>query len=142
MEPSTIFSICNLLSLCSWLILITIPNLKYVLNIIVPVIILMLSLIYVALILPTIANFDPSMFSTLENVKQLFQNDTALAAGWVHYLAFDLFVGIYIVKEAKRLGITRWLTTPCLLLTFMFGPTGLIVFFIMKITKVKNAEIN
>jgi len=73
------------------------------------------------------------MFSKLENVKALFQNDYALAAGWVHYLAFDLFVGAHIVREGIRLEIPRWQYSLCLPFAFMFGPVGLLLFYILKL---------
>ncbi|MGL1539768.1 abscisic acid-deficient protein Aba4 family protein, partial [Vibrio parahaemolyticus] len=50
--------------------------------------------------------------STLANVKALFQNDSAVAAGWLHYLAFDLFVGAYVVRRSIARGISRLLYTP------------------------------
>lgn len=84
------------------------------------------------MILTTIQDFDVNSFSTLPNVKALFQNDIALTAGWIHYLAFDLFVGLYIVNKGKELGFSRWQYTLCLPFTFMFGPIGLLIFMITK----------
>jgi len=55
--------------------------------------------------------------------------DGGLVAGWIHYLAFDLFVGLWIATEADKAGISRWLQAPILVATFMFGPIGLLLFF-------------
>jgi TRAP-type C4-dicarboxylate transport system permease small subunit len=74
----------------------------------------------------------------LANVKALFQNDDAVAAGWLHYLAFDLFVGAYVVRESQKLGISRWIFTLILPFTFMFGPVGYLIFFITKTVKTKS----
>jgi hypothetical protein len=74
----------------------------------------------------------------LANVKALFQNDNAVAAGWIHYLAFDLFVGAYIVREARNNQISRWIYSIALPFTFMFGPMGYLIFFLMKTIKTKT----
>ncbi len=79
-------------------------------------------------------------FETLAGVRQLFTNDWALLAGWVHYLAFDLFVGAWIAREASRSGLSRLFMIPVLPLTFMFGPAGLLLFQIFKTAFGKGAK--
>lgn len=71
-------------------------------------------------------------FSTLPGVRQLFTNDWALLAGWVHYLAFDLFVGAWIARDAQREGVSRWFLILILPLTFLFGPAGFLLLQIIK----------
>ena len=56
----------------------------------------------------------------------------ALTAGWVHYLAFDLFVGGWIATRAAETGMHHALLVPVLLLTFLFGPAGLLLFALLK----------
>ena len=63
-------------------------------------------------------------FDSLDNVAALFQTRELLLAGWIHYLAFDLFVGAWIVRTARQAGVAFWLVVPCLALTFLFGPAG------------------
>lgn len=132
MEPSIVFSFSNSFVLIGWILLIFFPNWKYTAALVLNGVILILSLIYSTLILTTIQDFDVNSFSTLQNVKELFQKDMAVAAGWIHYLAFDLFVGLYIVYKGKELGFARWQYTLCLPFTFMFGPIGLLMFLITK----------
>ncbi len=60
--------------------------------------------------------------------------DALLLAGWIHYLAFDLFVGSWEVSDAHAQGIHHLLLVPCLLATFMVGPAGLALYFILKYT--------
>jgi len=55
-----------------------------------------------------------------------------LLAGWVHYLAFDLFVGSWISIQADKIGISRLLQAPILVATFLFGPLGFVIFWVMK----------
>jgi hypothetical protein len=71
-------------------------------------------------------------FGSIEEVRTLFANDAALAAGWLHYLAFDLFVGAWIVREGRRVGLPAILILPCLPLTFLFGPAGFLLFFLLR----------
>ncbi len=78
-------------------------------------------------------------FSTLQGVRQLFSNDWALLAGWVHYLAFDLFVGAWIARDAARANLSRLVLVPVLPLTFLFGPAGFLLFVIIKAASGKGA---
>jgi hypothetical protein len=70
-------------------------------------------------------------FGTLSGVRSLFQSDWLLVAGWVHYLAFDLFVGSWIARKTLGHGLTRLILVPVLPLTFLFGPAGLVVFAVI-----------
>lgn len=135
MESALVFKITNAFVLIGWILLLFASRWKYTQQIVLYGVVLVLSLVYTALIAPTILNFNPDAFSTLANVKNLFQNDAALAAGWVHYLAFDLFVGAYIVREGVRCEMPRWKYSLCLPFTFMFGPIGLLVFYLFKLGK-------
>jgi hypothetical protein len=65
---------------------------------------------------------------SLEGVGAFFDAPALLLLGWVHYLAFDLFVGAWEAEEAQRLSIPRALLVLCLLLTFLLGPLGLLAF--------------
>lgn len=94
-----------------------------------------LSLIYGALIL---VHWSGSVggFDTLANVKLLFTQDEILLAGWIHYLAFDLFVGAWIVRKARANGISFWFVVPCLPATFLFGPIGYLLFRIIQLSSI------
>jgi len=72
-------------------------------------------------------------FGSLESVMMLFQSPTAVLGGWIHYLVFDLFVGAWIVRDAKRQGIKHWLIMPFLLVTLMAGPAGLMLYLLLRL---------
>jgi hypothetical protein len=72
-------------------------------------------------------------FRTLAQVMVLFSSPYAVLAGWVHYLAFDLFTGAWEARDAARLGLSRWIVLPCLVLTFLFGPVGLALYLLLKL---------
>ena len=138
MQATVIFSICNQVILLGWILLIFLPNWKFTQPIILNGLIVLFASVYAFLILKDIGNFSPDSFSSLANVKVLFQNDDAVAAGWIHYLAFDLFVGTYIVRKSKEKGLSRILYTITLPFTFMFGPIGYLLFVIFKTIKTKS----
>ena len=68
-------------------------------------------------------------FGSLQAVRTLFASDPVLIAGWVHYLAFDLFIGVWIAERLDAERVSRWLQAPILIATFMFGPVGLLLGF-------------
>lgn len=68
-------------------------------------------------------------FSSLQQVSTLFGSPGVLLAGWIHFLAFDLFIGRWIVDNGLEHGIARPLLLPCLVLTFLVGPVGLLLYF-------------
>jgi Domain of unknown function (DUF4281) len=71
-------------------------------------------------------------FGSIAEVQALFAVPGALAAGWVHYLAFDLFVGAWIAQRSAQLGLSHAWVVPLLLLTFLFGPLGLLAFVLLR----------
>jgi len=131
-EPTTIFTLGNQIALIGWIILIFFPR-RFIPVVWIPhlVIPLVLGLSYGMLILTSFASADGS-FSSIEGVRSLFADDRALTAGWLHYLAFDLFVGSWIAIEADKIGVPRILQAPIFLATFMFGPIGLVIFLVVK----------
>lgn len=84
-----------------------------------------LSVVYSALIVFFFFK-APGGFDSLANVQLLFTSEWAALAGWIHYLAFDLFVGAWIARKVMELGMSRLLLIPLLPMTFMFGPMGLL----------------
>lgn len=88
---------------------------------------LVMAVLYIWALSSAPANPDGG-FGSLTQVKALFTQDRALLAGWVHYLAFDFFTGCWMVMDTGARGIRHLLVVPCLLLTFMFGPAGLLLY--------------
>ena len=132
MSPEQLFSLCGVLVLPGWLLLVFLPRWKWTARLVCPVIIpLLLALLYLWLVATTLGR-TPGDFNSLAGVGQLFQNPWALLAGWVHYLAFDLFVGSWEVRDAQRVGVHHLLVVPCLVLTFMLGPVGLLLYFALR----------
>jgi len=82
---------------------------------------------YAVLVLLFFFRVEGGGFGSLLEVRALFASDPALLAGWLHYLAFDLFVGLWIAERADARGLNRFIQAPLLFATFMFGPIGLLM---------------
>ncbi|MBW3599477.1 MAG: DUF4281 domain-containing protein [Planctomycetes bacterium] len=141
MTPEAFFTLSNGVSLVGWLLLIVAPRWKWSARLICPVVApFLLGLVYIGLLLSLLGQLDGG-FGTLEEVARLFENRYALLAGWVHYLAFDLFVGSWQVRDAQRLGISHGFVVPCLILTLLFGPAGLVLYFVVRWAAARNASV-
>jgi len=128
MHPDTLFQFSGPLAIVGWLALALSPLApkltQLAAGLVIPVI---LSLGYTALILVHWTGAEGG-FESLPDVMLLFTNPAVALAGWLHYLAFDLFVGAWEVRTARRAAIPHLMVLPCLVLTFLFGPIGLLVY--------------
>ena len=89
------------------------------------------AVLYVGLVV-TMFGRSEGGFSTLAGVAALFTNPWMLLAGWLHYLAFDLLIGTWEVRDAQERGIPHLLVVPCLFLTLMFGPAGWLLYLAVR----------
>ena len=128
MTPESLFGLASTIVLPGWLLLVFAPRWKWSTRFIAAVLIpLLLGLLYLYIVLVHWRGSEGGLGS-LDEVSGLFGNSWLLLAGWVHYLAFDLFIGAWEVRDARREGIHHLLVVPCLFLTFMFGPIGLLLY--------------
>ena len=88
-----------------------------------------LSFAYAVLVSVYFFQVEGGGYFSLEAVELLFTSREVVLAGWIHYLAFDLFIGIWIALRADALGLSRFFQAPILVATFMFGPFGLLLFY-------------
>lgn len=134
MTPETVFALANGLALLSWLALIASPpSAPWTLRVwflsgrLVP---LVLSACY--LLMFALHWRGQGGFGSPAEVRALFDVPGVLVAGWMHYLAFDLFVGVWIAARSAQIGLPHLATIPLLILTFMLGPVGLLCFMIVR----------
>lgn len=131
MNPELIFSLCNGIAVVGWASLILMPRRRWstlVAGLAIPVLLAGAYAVLIAL------NWRGSSggFNTLREVSDLFSHQRLLLAGWIHYLAFDLVVGAWEVRDAQVSGVPHPLLIPCLLLTFLFGPAGFLVYLMVR----------
>lgn len=71
--------------------------------------------------------------SSIAGVSALFDHPNGVIIGWTHYLVFDLFVGAWIGRDARRRDLPHLAVAPCLIATFLFGPVGLLAYILMRV---------
>ncbi len=137
MPPDQLFQLANPLALLGWLALALSPFAPRAAQWAALAVPLLLSVCYTGLVLAFWSR-APGGFSSLAEVQALFTNPQIALAGWVHYLAFDLLVGAWVVRTARAEGIAHALVLPCLALTFLFGPAGFLAFAIIRFSLVRK----
>jgi hypothetical protein len=140
MNPTEIFSIASTAAMLMWVLMIFLPKWKATRFLIdYKVIPILLSIIYAIYIFIAIRIGGMMDFGSLESVMSLFTEENAVLAGWIHYLSFDLLIGMWMLNQNEKIGIHHLLLVPCLLGTFMFGPIGFLLFMIIKSIKSKHS---
>ncbi len=143
MTADQVFSIANNVALLGWLLLIVLGPRRWVAPLVTGAILpLLFGILYAPLIAAHWSETPGGGFGSLSQVATLFSNRWLLLAGWVHYLAFDLFVGSWQVRDARAHRISHWLVIPCLILTFLFGPAGLLLYFILRLARVRTLRLD
>ena len=129
MTPSEVFSIVNIVAFAMWILLIVVPKWKATRFLIdykvVPVV---LALVYAIYIIQSVITGPAMDFGSLNAVMELFTVENAVLAGWLHYLVFDMLVGMWMLEQNKVLNIHPVIMVPCLIGTFMMGPVGFLLF--------------
>lgn len=133
MSPDSIFQLSSTIALVAWLILfIASPFWSGVDKLLIGVVITLFSIVYFWLLAQNFKLSEMQNFSTLDGFMQLLTSKVAVTTAWIHFLAFDLMVGIWIKKNAQKHGINHWVLLPCLFFTFMVGPVGLFIYLIVR----------
>ena len=132
-----LFKLTSLLALGGWLMLVCLPFWPHTDAAVLGLSVVLLAIMYSWLLFaamrqrPEPGSGRPGFFS-LGGVLALLRQPTAALAAWVHILAFDLMVGLYIRSEGAIAGISHWALLPCYVLTLMFGPLGLLAFLALR----------
>ncbi len=144
MSWETLFGIANAWPLLFWLLLAFGPRNPATAKIVLFGGIVPLALTYTVL-LPLIMTgavdpvapegVAPADFTELSGIMALFASKGGATVGWIHYLAFDLFVGLWVARNADAHGIARWMQALLLFFTLMAGPLGLILYLLLRATR-------
>ena len=142
MNAQEVFSIVNLVAIAGWLILIVTGRARWAAALVTGAVLpLLFAILYGGLIIAHLGDTHGG-FSSLAAVQELFSNPWLLLAGWVHYLAFDLFIGSWQVRDAQERGIPHLAVVPGLILTFLFGPVGLLLYLIIRLAKTRTLRLD
>lgn len=143
MDPARLFEIANLAALIGWLMLALAPLRRELLIAAARLVGVLLALTYTVLLgdaLLTLGEAGRELdFSSLEGVTRAFAQPEGVLLGWVHYLAFDLWVGAWATEDGGRRGLPHWALLPCLVLTLMAGPLGLLLYLAIRRTPLARA---
>ena len=136
LSPDGVYTILNLSVLPFWALLALLPFAKItetlVHSVLAPII---LGATYAWLLANAIWGAplpEGAGFGTLDALSLTFSSKPALVAGWAHYLVFDLFIGAWQARDAQRVGLHHALLLPCLALTFLVGPVGLLTYLMVR----------
>jgi Domain of unknown function (DUF4281) len=139
LSNDALFQAANLFAMSGWLLLTFLPRWAYTRHVVIFGNVLVLAVAY-ALLFPASLGGNTGGMS-ISGISAAFQNPNIMLLGWVHYLAFDLFVGVWEVQDAQSNSISHWFVIPCLFSTFMAGPVGLFLYFIIRTIRTKQMHV-
>jgi hypothetical protein len=84
-------------------------------------------------------NFN--LYFGFDDLSNLFSDKSFLILFWVHFLAINLFCGGWIVKDSQRFNINKTLIFFPLLITYLVGPIGLTLYWIIRIFYAKRISL-
>jgi hypothetical protein len=130
--PEGMFRVCTLLVLPAWGMLVLAPRWRWSASLIAPVLVpALLAAVYAQYLAKS---FSPALLriESLVELQTLATKPALLLLGWIHWLALDLFVGSWEVRDSRRNGVPHLLVVPCLVLTLFFGPLGLAAYLFLR----------
>ena len=131
MTASTLFDLANAGALVGWILLAAAPLKRAWLVPAARIVGVLLAVTYSVLLIGAVTSGrvgDGGDFSSLAGVTALFAQPEGVLVGWVHYLAFDLWVGAWAVEDAHRRGLKHGFVLPCLIFILLAGPLGLLLY--------------
>jgi Domain of unknown function (DUF4281) len=136
------YKIFNALVLIPWLMMIVLPEWRITQETIksyfAPVLI---GAIY-TLFTVTHINYSDGGFTSLAGLKIMFQEEGLLLVGWIHYLCLDLFAGSWMFQDAQKNGMKHHILLPCLVLTLLLAPIGVLVYFLIRYFLYRNTKLS
>ncbi len=135
----SLFQAANLFAVLLWAVLIFLPRRDWSMHALLLGGAGVLSLAYAVLIIGFWTGLIASgageggmNLASIDSIQRAFSADGVLVLGWIHYLAFDFFVGMWIAKDADARGVSRFIQPIFLLATFLAGPLGLAAWLVLR----------
>lgn len=127
------FSLINLIPLAGWLALVFAPVRRPLLIEVARAAAVAVAVAYVAMIAATLGRPGPPVdMTSLAGLARAFSDPRVMLVGWAHYLALDLWTGAWEAQDAAERGVPHWALVPCLVLTFLAGPAGLLLYLAVR----------
>jgi Domain of unknown function (DUF4281) len=128
------FELSNLAVLPFWALMILAPKARLTARAVAsPWILLPPLAVYAWAVLPALSQVLPIVARPeLDSVANLLGQPLGALAGWAHFLAFDLFVGRFIVLDARERELPWFVLSPILLATLLLGPLGLLAYLVVR----------
>ena len=82
-----------------------------------------------------------SLYFGIVNISELFSNKIFLMMFWTHFISINLFTGGWIVKDSQKFSINKILITAPLLVTYLIGPIGLFIYWLIRIFHSKSISL-
>ena len=143
MDLDLVFLVVNYGVMPAWLLLALAPRWRGTQRVVHSALVpLLLGTAYGLLLFTDPHGSPDGSFFTLDGVMAIFTSRQTVIACWIHYLIFDLFVGAWEVRDAMRRGIRHLWVVPCLALTLMFGPLGLLAYLVLRATKARTLTLD
>ena len=127
-----LFTFVHLVALAGWLLVFLAPRGPRVASYVLYLCVGLLCLTYTVMFVSEAGTIVRGDFLSIGGIRALFASDAGIVIGWTHYLAFDLFIGQWIAKDADHKGFSRIMQAPFLLLTLLAGPIGLLIWLVMR----------
>ena len=86
-----------------------------------------------------IGNFN--LYLGIENLSDLFSDNSYLMFFWIHFISINLFTGGWIVKDSQKFSINKVLLSVPLIATYLIGPIGLFLYWIIRIFYAKRISL-
>ena len=150
MNWSAIFALTNVIAFAGWAMLAFLPRRPFVNSAVLFACVGTLCLAYAAMFVGLFGGFvDPMRVPgagvpdltdySIAGLRALFMSDGGIVLGGTHYLAFDLFIGLWIARDADAKGFSRWIQLPILFCTLMAGPIGLLLWLLIRERRARAA---
>ena len=82
-----------------------------------------------------------SLYLGLSELSRLFEDHLYIMIFWTHFIAINLFIGGWIVKDSQKFSINRILLGIPLIITYLIGPIGIFIYWVIRIFYAKRINL-
>ena len=134
MNLEVLYTAFNIAVLPCWLLMILAPSWKWTDRIVHTIWIpIALAIWLIVLEVSRPPTPEGAGFGSLHGVMLLTSGPLGTLAMWTQLMGWDLFVGMWIARDARRLKIHHAFVVVCLLTTYVIGPPGALLYFVIRL---------